>query len=393
MKLDYPIYDADHHFYEPPEIVNNLPKSLKKHMYFAEINGRTKLVVNGRVSDYIPNPTFEVVAPPGAHEKWYRKQNPDGLSMRELVGDIGTSKPEYYNAEAHRAVLDQQGLAGAIVFPTLASAVERNLSYDEKVVYGIMRELNEWILGEYGFGANGRQFGSPVISLMDVDRAVTEIEWMIKEGVKVFTLRPCPVPLAKGDRSLAAKRLDPFWARVNEAGLIVGLHSSDTGYVKYFHDWRGGEGEYKPFEGEPLKEAMSLMGRAPHDALSSMICDGLFTRFPNIRVLSVENGSFWIPGLFEALDRTYGKMPQFFSEHPHETLRRHLFISPFYEDDADQLKDLMGASQVIFSSDWPHPEGLADPVKMVEEFANYSESEIKQVMSTNIKGLLDTANA
>jgi len=42
------------------------------------VRGRTKIVVRGQISDYIPNPTFDVVARPGAQEEYYRKGNPEG---------------------------------------------------------------------------------------------------------------------------------------------------------------------------------------------------------------------------------------------------------------------------------------------------------------------------
>ncbi len=52
-----------------------------------EIDGRTKIMVRGVVSDYIPNPTFDVVARPGAQEEYFRNGNPEGKSFREMVGE------------------------------------------------------------------------------------------------------------------------------------------------------------------------------------------------------------------------------------------------------------------------------------------------------------------
>ena len=65
-ELPYPVFDADNHFYEPKEALTKfLPDHRKNVIDYVEVRGRTKIVVRGQISDYIPNPTFEVVARPG----------------------------------------------------------------------------------------------------------------------------------------------------------------------------------------------------------------------------------------------------------------------------------------------------------------------------------------
>ena len=70
VALPYPVYDADHHLYEPEEaFMRHLPKEFQEDFYFVKKGKRTKLVINGMLSEYIPNPTFEVVAAPGTHDR------------------------------------------------------------------------------------------------------------------------------------------------------------------------------------------------------------------------------------------------------------------------------------------------------------------------------------
>jgi hypothetical protein len=67
-KLDFPVFDADNHLYETEDaFTRHLPSAHKNLFRFAEIGGRKKLVVRDRLTEFIPNPTFEVVARPGAH--------------------------------------------------------------------------------------------------------------------------------------------------------------------------------------------------------------------------------------------------------------------------------------------------------------------------------------
>ena len=64
-------------------------------------------------------------------------------------------------------------------------------------------------------------------------------------------------------------------------------------------------------------------------------------------------------------------------------------VVPFYEDSVRNLVDLIGIDCVMFGSDWPHPEGLADPLDFVEEASGLNMADLEKVMSTNLKGLLE----
>ena len=82
-----PIFDADNHMYETPEaMTKHLPSRYKGLVDYVDVHGRTKIAVKGKISEYIPNPTFDVVARPGAQEEYYRKGNPEGKSAREIFG-------------------------------------------------------------------------------------------------------------------------------------------------------------------------------------------------------------------------------------------------------------------------------------------------------------------
>ena len=70
--VDFPVFDADNHMYETQEAFTRyLPSEHRKAITYVQVNGRTKIAINGKLSEYIPNPTFEVVAPPGAQEEFY----------------------------------------------------------------------------------------------------------------------------------------------------------------------------------------------------------------------------------------------------------------------------------------------------------------------------------
>jgi predicted TIM-barrel fold metal-dependent hydrolase len=98
-------------------------------------------------------------------------------------------------------------------------------------------------------------------------------------------------------------------------------------------------------------------------------------------------GSNWVPWLFQTLRRVYGQNPKAFSEDPTLIFRRHIWVSPFHEDDLELLRELLGVERLLMGSDYPHAEGLADPASYVNELDGFSEREIRLVMRENALGL------
>src|ERR1700693_3752424 len=84
-KLDFPVFDADNHLYETEDaFTRHLPKQYDGLFKYVQVNGRTKIAVDNVISDYIPNPTFEVVARPGAFAEYFSGNNPEGKSLMTL---------------------------------------------------------------------------------------------------------------------------------------------------------------------------------------------------------------------------------------------------------------------------------------------------------------------
>lgn len=389
----FPIYDADNHFYEPPEaFLRHLPARYRKDFQYVVVNGRTKLAINNVISDYIPNPTFEVVAAPGVHEDWYRYRNADGLTLREMTGEPIASPPAFQDdREARLALMDSQNVRTIVLFPTLASVIEGRMDYDHEVMYAVIHSLNQWIEETWGFGRDGRIFAAPVVTLMDVESAVNEVEWLLKRDVQVVLIRPAPVSGYRFKRSFALPEFDPVWSRLSEAGVKVAMHACDSGYDLITRWWEGSGYEYRPFEPTPFKQVVGTQGRNVFDAMASAVCHGLFERHPSLRVLSVENGAHWVKPLLTKFDLVYRQMPKSFKEHPAEVFKNHVFIAPYYEDPIEELVGLIGADRILFGSDFPHPEGLAEPRSFIGEMDGLSAAEQEKIMNGNLKGLLEAA--
>src|ERR1700689_4557935 len=192
--LSIPLFDADNHLYETRDALTKyLPERYRGAIDYVEVRGRTKIVVRGQISEYIPNPTFEVVARPGAQEDYYRKGNPDGKSFRQIFGEPIRSIPAFREPSARIQLMDEQGLHRALMFPPLASLVEERMRYDPEVMHAVIHALNEWIYETWQFDYEGRIFATPVITLPIVERAIEELDWVVERGARAVLIRPAPV--------------------------------------------------------------------------------------------------------------------------------------------------------------------------------------------------------
>jgi hypothetical protein len=126
------------------------------------------------------------------------------------------------------------------------------------------------------------------------------------------------------------------------------------------------------------------------DTVWSAIGHGMLSRFPGVRLASIENGSKWLTTVKDHLLDAYGKLPQEFAEHPLDVLARQLWVAPFWEDPLEPLVDTVGLDHVIFNSDWPHPEGLADPCSYIDfcHEAAFSDDAIGKIMGENMFELM-----
>jgi predicted TIM-barrel fold metal-dependent hydrolase len=273
------------------------------------------------------------------------------------------------------------------MFPTLASLLEERMRDDPELTHAVVHSLNEWLYETWSFNYEDRIFTTPVITLPIVERAIEELEWALERGAKTVLIRPAPVPGYGGSRSFAFEQFDPFWHAVVDADILVSMHSSDSGYARYQSDWTGPT-EMLPFRLDAFR--MMTMGKRPaEDAAAAMTCHGLLSRFPELRIAFIENGADWVFGFLEHLADMYRKMPQMFLEDPVAAFKRNVYISPFHEDRLADLIDTVGADHVLFGSDYPHPEGLAEPCSYVDHLpAGLPREDVAKIMGGNLARIM-----
>ncbi|MFM8529302.1 MAG: amidohydrolase family protein [Ilumatobacteraceae bacterium] len=382
VRVDFRVFDADNHYYEAEDaFIRHIPREMSSRcMQWAEINGKRRLLVGGRVNRFIPNPRFDPVSKPGALDAYFRGKVPGG-DMRTLFGELDPISPAYRERGARLALMDAQGIEAALFFPTLAVGMEESLKHDVPALCAAFRAFNRWLDDDWGLHHEERIFAAPYITLADPEWAVQEAEWAIENGARLVVMRTSPVPSADGgSRSPGDPVFDPYWARLAEANVAVAFHSGDAGYGKYIDDWEP-TGEFEAFRTSPMR--LMTSDRAPFDMFAVMVSHGVLSRHPKLRLASIEAGADWVPNLVKKFKKAWAQQPFMFAKDPVEQFREQVWIAPFYEDDIPLLADTIGVERLLFGSDFPHAEGLAVPTAFVDDLDGFDGPAIRRIMRDN----------
>ena len=389
--LGYRPFDSDNHYYESQDaFTRHVPKAMQgRCVQWCDIEGRKHHLVGGKLAHAVKNPTWDPIAKPGAIASWLRGNPEKTTNVMGLLADR-EPLPDYYIRNDNRvAVLEDQGLEGIWLFPTLGVLYEELLKHDPEAVKVLFRGFNRWLEEDWGCNHKGKIFASPYISLVDVDYACEELEWALAQDARTVVLRPAAVWTEHhGVRSPSDPVFDPFWARVNEAGITVVVHASDSGYTTHGYVRDGFSAE---FGGGPMSPNIKHFNieRAAYDFLITITYEKLFERFPNLRVASIENGAEFLPDLFRKLAQSRDRLSVmgYYKEDPTLTFKEHVWINPFWEDDVYEVEKYMGADRVIFGSDWPHIEGMEHPLDYVAELSRFDDEKKRLILRENALAL------
>ena len=386
--IGYTLFDADNHYYEAEDAFTRHldPEHRARTVQWCEVDGRKQHLVAGKLARAVSNPTFDPIAKPGVLYDFFRGRAGD----QTIKGQLQQREPipaHYRDPETRLAVMDEQGLEWCWMFPTLGILYEELLKEDPEAVTLAFGAFNRWLKEDWGFAYDERIFSSPYITMADVGWAVTELEWALRNGARTICMRPAAVHTAQGPRSPGDPMFDPFWARVNEAGITVVIHAGDSGYTTHGYAEDGFSADFSGRGKQRLSIKSWNIERAALDYLATLILDRVFERYPNVRIASVENGSEFLPDLFRKLTSMARKAPGYFGQDPVQTFKQHVWINPFWEDDVEEVARYMGTDRVIFGSDWPHIEGLPEPGNYIDDLSTFNEREKRLILRDNAQGL------
>jgi predicted TIM-barrel fold metal-dependent hydrolase len=387
--MDFRPIDADNHYYETLDaFTRHLDPAYKRRGVHPVQDGkRVQLLMGGTVNRFIPNPTFDPIIVPGCLDPLFRGQIPEGVDPRTLM-QVEPLRTEYRDRDARVAVAEEQGLDAVLLFPTLGCGVEEGLKDDIDATMASLSAFNRWLEDDWGYSYQDRLIAAPMLSFADPVAAAEEVDRLVERGARIVHVRPAPVPGPHGtSKSLGDKSHDPVWARLAEASIPVAFHLGDSGYERFGAAW----GASERFEGFGKTDVLSrilVSDRAIHDTIATLVIHGVFQRHPTLRVASIENGSDWLHTLVKRLRKQANQTPWVFPEDPLDTIRQHVWVTPYCEEDLPKLAELVGVERILFGSDWPHGEGLAEPIDFVKELDGFDEPSVRRIMRDNALELL-----
>ena len=376
------IYDADTHMMEHPNwIYDFASEDIKEHLE-PIVEGDKE--VSERIDKAIAN---------------FENRRSSSIALEQAKKDFMTWKHKgweglgAFNAEERKLANDLLGFKAHIVFPT--SAFDQVLAAKEqKIVLGGVEALNK---GMATFcSVDKRMHGAAYIPFaFGEDIALKFLKQAIKDGFSVImidTIAP------QGAKASTHPDFDAVWKEIEENDIAITLHvGADNGWDPVpLSFYNNGSNVPTHKEGDAPRDALAYMGISycAELFLASMIFDGVFSRFPKLRVGVVELGASWIISWMKHLDQSYRafRRLQDLSQVellPSEYVQKHIKVTAFPGEDIGWLLNNGAADLMMFASDYPHHEGTNDPISRFEKtMSDVSEESKTKFYSENFKTLL-----
>ena len=220
-----------------------------------------------------------------------------------------------------------------------------------------------------------RFVGMATVALQHPDLAAEQLE----EGVRQMGMRGAPIGGSVEGEELGSPRFDPFWAKVEELGVPLFMHPQGADGTTR-NDRLGGTGALGNTIGNPLETTV---------ALSHMIFEGVFDRFPGLRVCAAHAGGY-LPSYLGRSDvrcpRSDGAdcVEKSFADY----FRREILIDTmvFREEGLRHLVAEVGVSQMVYGTDFPFPWPVG--VDFILNASFLTDAEKEAILGGNLVRLL-----
>lgn len=361
------VIDADGHCNEPvDELARWMPAEFKAGapVTVRDHAGYSYIVVEGRLAARHGGLAQSVTGPFSPHVK--------------------TDQPGGRDAKLRLPDMDREGVDVSVVFGTPMALTVNGLQ-DKALAAATCHAVNRWLLEEYLAVDTKRLKGAGLVPCQDPAAAVKELDWLAqhrKEGVVTAMLPNNVYGINLGDR-----RFDPIYELAEAAGIPLSVHPQ-TG-----HDGQYGVWGVMGAGSERLEKYsyvhMTAFSFEPMIAMMHMIGEGVFDRYPKLKVAYVEGACGWLPFWSQRLDEHFEKLrPQWnlCERWPSEVIKGGqiaLTCEP-EEDILPYVLDSMGQHLVMYASDYPHWDcEFPASVKMLASIKGLREEQKLAVLGRN----------
>jgi hypothetical protein len=204
------VIDADNHYYEPNDCFTRHIEPAFRDRTVQVVpdadDGLGRVFIGDRRASYMSVTPTDYSSPPGALQGVFEGNYDAGYEWEAAIN--GHEHPALMNRDARLALMDQQGIERIVQLPTLGVVVEHEMRNDPQLVHASLSAFNRWLEDDWGYSYLNRIYGVPLLSLLDIDLAVAELDRVLSRGARLVYLKPGP----QGLRSPADPIFDPFWA-------------------------------------------------------------------------------------------------------------------------------------------------------------------------------------
>lgn len=210
------------------------------------------------------------------------------------------------------------------------------------------RAVNTWLASEW-LDRDARLRGSIVVPLQEPDMAVDEINHWAGDDRFVQVLLPVMT-----DAPLGKRQYWPIYQAAERHGLPIGLHAGSM--FRHPPSWSGWPSY---FIEDYAANAQAFQGQ-----LLSLLYEGVFARFPKLKIVLLESGVSWLPSFLWRSVMTWRSLRMevpWLDRSPADIVREHVCLTtqPFdAPPTAEQLLALLeqigSDSMLLFASDYPH---------------------------------------
>jgi predicted TIM-barrel fold metal-dependent hydrolase len=340
MRNEMPVFDADGHVIEPPSVwLEQLDPSLRSRVEpdaarLGEVCGALLPLVDGHrtfagsamMTDYLRS----------------------GAAAKMQAERFGIDAEQGIAPQTLLAAMDTEGIDVSAVYPSYGLHVPYCEALEAPIAIGLARAYNRW-LGGFCADTAGRVIPVALAPLHDPELAAEEITRSVREdGTRAVMLRPNPI----AGRPLYHRANDRVFATLADLGVAMIVHEGRGGNVRFlgedrFDTWYASRTACHPME------AMA--------AFAGLVVEGVFDRFPGLRVGFLESGTGWLPYWLDRLDEHHemwspSERPDLESK-PSEYFARQCVISGETDDRfLEAVVAWVGAERVMWASDFPHME-------------------------------------
>ena len=302
----------------------------------------------------------------------------DGYQRGAILARLGIHKGYTINAKAWIDFLDGTGIESTVLYPTAGLAF--GMIQDPTWAVPLARAYNDWFTDRFHKVSPQRLRAVALVPIQDVPEAVKELRRAVTELGMVGAVLGANSAELGVRKPLGHADFWPLYEEAERLDVPIALHGAPSASlgINFFNRFA----QTHALE-HPIAQIIQL---------TSMVMEGVFERFPKLRVAYLEAGAGWVPYIMDRLDRSYevwsGKQYQEFSswlkKKPSEYIRsgRIYFNCEGGEITLPYAMKRIGHQAVLFASDFPHETNIERAKNEIHELLNHAElsDEAKQAI-------------